>query len=188
MVLRFFGTNQVFGLSDVDTLLDLQLARERRSLLPVFKCFESGHGVKTADTPVSVKSDLPGQPCAICGQEEGVTIAHLLKTSEQCTELGLPYDRTNFLPLCGTDGWQTCHHKFDKRFLALKQAQSGNVMDWVVVGGGKAPNGTQLHGKRIHVAQGLSRRVLKAHLVKALLNQSLILDEHSEEGPGKDTI
>ena len=83
--------------------------------------------------PSDVKGIIKDMPCCICDRRcnkhnqrplsnasrsndsvGSTPCAHLLRTEEDAEELGVPWDISNFLPLCGTQGRRgTCHDAFD---------------------------------------------------------------------------
>jgi hypothetical protein len=86
--------------------------------------------------------------CVACGWKKGVrdaaypgeaarrhavSIAHIVPNDAQCRELGVPFDRSNFLPLCGAkDEVPSCHSAFDRHLLCfVKQPGDGHHL-WTV--------------------------------------------------------
>jgi hypothetical protein len=58
----------------------------------------------------------PGQT----SRGKGVAIAHIIPTEAECNHVGVPWDESNFIPLCGNmDERPSCHHAFDHRFLSI---------------------------------------------------------------------
>lgn len=110
-----------------------------------------------------------GTKCVVCGQSPA-SVAHLLRSSSQCSELGVNWDSTNFIALCGSEGAAgTCHDMFDKFRISMVHATGRDRTHWVVVGG---PN----HKKHIVVPSAPHRCVLHAHYTHAVRRGALDVD------------
>ncbi len=116
--------------------------------------------------------------CFVCQTQEDISNAHILKTEEQCKSLGLKYDRSNFLFLCGSRGKVgTCHHLFDlfqMSFVQTIDTPQDSIMTWQVVGGG------HFHGRIVDFPSRPHRRALHAHFLKAYQSESLIMLEDGD--------
>jgi hypothetical protein len=109
-----------------------------------------------------------GNKCAICEKEDDLTVAHILKSEEQCRSLNIPWDNSNFITLCGNLGKDgSCHHYFDSFQVSLIHLKSYELNQWVVAGG-------KCHGKVVTLATNPRKRALHAHFTKCFLDESLI--------------
>jgi hypothetical protein len=150
----------------------------RRSYTP--EVYNTGRG-KT----VSAGSNLKGyvrkeyqESCAVCGTKENVTVSHILKHKIDCEKLRIPWDATNFLTLCGTEGQVgSCYDLFDT--FQMSFVHTATTMQWSVVGGG-----AKRHGKLVNLATNPRKRALHSHFTRCMLNKSLIgMDEESHSSP-----
>ncbi len=153
----------MFGLEDTEHLAAIAL---RKKISP--QLFNPS-SEKTSSVKSRLKSfvkETYDSKCAVCGVTENVTVCHLLKTKGQCDELGVAFDATNFICLCGCDGMKgTCHDNFDKDYMSF--IYCSGARKWAVVGG-------PYHGKLIDLPSNPRKRVLHSHFARCVLNQSLV--------------
>jgi hypothetical protein len=129
------------------------------------------HKVKSESCTSNMKQDVKriyGVKCAICDRTDNLSVAHILKSSEQCANLKIPWDNSNFITLCGYKGQDTtCHHYFDTFQVSFLHIKGYDLNRWVVAGG---PH----HGKLVTLATYPRKRALHAHFTKCYLDESLI--------------
>ena len=87
--------------------------------------------------PSVERSDYPGtrpNHTRAEGTPIPVTVAHILPNTGLCGLVGVPFDKSNFLALCGTKGEQnTCHHAFDHHLMCfVRQEPTTEVSLWTV--------------------------------------------------------
>ena len=126
--------------------------------------------VKTECTPNDIRQCvkvLYAWKCAVCETSDNVTVAHFLKNSRACREVGVPWDVSNFVYLCGTLGLEgTCHDYFDK--FQMSFVFYSEKKKWSVVGGGEH------HGKIIDLPSNPRKRVVHSHFTRCVLFESLV--------------
>ena len=149
----------------------------RRRFTP--QVFNTGRG-KTNSATSGLKGYVMSEYnncCAVCQSQQNITVAHILKLKSDCVDLGIPWDATNFIVLCGTASDPgTCHFLFDHFQMSFIHVKSTG--QWSVVGGGSAR-----HGKLVHLATSPRKRSLHSHFTRCLLLKSLIgVDEDSNYG------
>ena len=97
-------------------------------------------GKHSDETPSSVKNDNRDRfgKCCVCNKTDHITMAHILPFRNTCKKLGVDFDVTNFIPLCGTLGQRgTCHDMFDR-----------NLMGFVINGRHRKEDLDSLHTRR----------------------------------------
>jgi hypothetical protein len=161
--------HQTLGLGQLRPLLDLQL----KTIYPHFKLFNPSSSEKTKSASDSIARKVKASgACVVCGStsndgESGVKVAHILRNSQKCAAAGLSWDESNFILLCGWLGVRgTCHDLFDTGRMSFHHVKGQDNTHWLVVGG---PN----HGKEIIIPTAPHRRIVHAHLTKAIVNESL---------------
>jgi len=159
------GGKAAVGLEDLDDLTAMSL---RQRFTP--QVFNTGRG-KTNSASSGVKGYVMlahNNCCAVCQSQQNITVAHILKLRTDCADLGIPWDATNFVALCGTASDPgTCHFLFDNFQMSFIYVKSKDK--WSVVGGGPAR-----HGKLVILATFPRKRSLHSHFTRCLLLKSLI--------------
>lgn len=167
------GGGLVVGLGGIDDALAMAL---RQKYTP--QVFNAGQ--EKTDPAGSLASDVKRicrYCCVVCGTNERVSLAHILKRRSDCEKLRIPFDVTNFLALCGTDGVKnTCHDFFDK--FQMSFVHTATTGQWAVVGGG-----VDRHGKLVNLATNPHKRALHSHFSRCMLNKSLLIDEQFDISP-----
>ena len=128
--------------------------------------------------------------CVVCGftrqgerrfagyPGEGVTFisrAHILKTRAQANTLGVPFDSTNYLPLCGTftRGQVSCHNAFDTYRLCFTELPESRHMYRVHTHSDCAEY-RALHGHVVDLSgQRPHRTCLHGHAMACFLNSGV---------------
>jgi hypothetical protein len=105
--------------------------------------------------------------CAVCSTNNGLSVAHILKTQKDCEDLGMQWNQ-NFITLCGSQGEKgTCHHLFDTFQMSFMHLTGNDMTHWIVVGG------FDRHGTEVILPNAPSRRALHAHLTHCEILDSL---------------
>eukprot|EP00971_Amphidinium_carterae_P230552 4575502-Amphidinium_carterae.1 len=172
------------GLESADDFVYMRM-RAKFRLHTIFNRKQKG---TTDKIPEDVSNILKVfRQCEVCGRpstwrdkddgsgryEVPITSAHILKNQTNAAALKVPFDKTNFLRLCGTEGMaDTCHDDFDAKRMAFTHVDKNK---WVVIGGGKRKHhdGGLLHGRQVTFVTCPHRRSLYHHLANAVLSESL---------------
>eukprot|EP00754_Rhynchopus_humris_P017706 Rhum_TRINITY_DN14580_c0_g1::Rhum_TRINITY_DN14580_c0_g1_i5::g.93568::m.93568 len=100
--------------------------------------------------------------CMVCGAP-APAVAHLLPNEAVCRRLGVPFDESNFLLLCGTkEEVGTCHHDFDTKQFGFQHMPNGKPHEWRVLGG---PHSLAM----VNLWTNPHARVIAAHLAEVIL-------------------
>ena len=160
----------VFSLDETDDFIAMSLRRQLR--IEFFNSSsvksDSVHGKAIRRNVATISENK----CAVCGTDVNVTVAHIFKTAANCGALELPFDESNFLCLCGTDGERgTCHDYFDKFQMSFMSAGEGM---WLVIGGNH-------HGKIVTLLTNPRKRAIHTHFARCYLNKSFVGLPEGEE-------
>lgn len=125
-------------------------------------------GIAPTDKPSSrLIKCFDRSACCVCGTTENVTVAHILKHRDSCAAIGLPWDASNFIPLCGTRGvYGSCHHLFDTFQMSFIYTKSAST--WSVVGGGIGK-----HNKAVIFPTQPHKLALHTHLARCIVIKSI---------------
>ena len=127
-----------------------------------------------------------GEPYEVGGPENSnpkVSVAHILKNAKFCKGVGVNFydtgDCSNFLLLCGVESKEdSCHGQFDKFRMSFRHVRSNQDMTkWLVIGGGWR------HGILVTLKSKPHRRVMHAHLFRALRERTLNIPEEIKQAP-----
>ena len=155
----------VMGLEGADYMMATFLRDKYR-----VEVFNSGLGKsKTVKSNIKIALlSMFDNKCAVCETASNISVAHILKREEDCKKLKIPWDYSNFLVLCGTDGEQgTCHHLFDNFQMSFVHSKA--TSQWVVIGGGAGR-----HAKTVILASSPHKRALHAHFTRCVVTKSLV--------------
>jgi hypothetical protein len=125
--------------------------------------------------------------CVVCGFRSGyplpfrhypgvaarhISSAHILKTEADCQELGLDFDITNFLPLCGAENEvPSCHSAFDRFQMCFTKRDSDDHV-WMV--STQEPDYVHLDGRAVDLGGTMPhKRSLHGHTAVCLLTGSV---------------
>ena len=170
--LQTSGAAPVTSLSALDGLVTMSL--RNRFLPELFNPKDDKTCVASSKLAKYVRDKFSSQ-CCVCGSQENVTVAHILKRKEDCLILQLQWDASNFIALCGTEGQRgTCHNLFDKEMMSFAHISGEDGTKWSVVGGGG------YHKKQVTLTTCPHKRVLHSHLTRCHLNKSLIFSSDAE--------
>ena len=110
--------------------------------------------------------ELLGTKCMVCGSENDVVVAHILKKASHCKSFSVAYydknskDMSNWLMLCGTRGKvNACHHLFESYKMGFYVKDN----HWYAYGGVK-------DGAQVTLRSNPHRTVLQAHLALVIKN------------------
>lgn len=127
-------------------------------------------------------------PCVVCGWKFGVaatypeeaarihkvSAAHILSSEKDCKRLGVDFDQTNFLPLCGAkDEVPSCHSAFDRRLLCFVKCAGEDHDRWTIMASDSLYR--QFNMKEIDLQQFKPhRRCLHSHALHCIQNNQVI--------------
>ena len=140
--------------------------------------------VKSREWAADLKRE--SHECVVCGwngnEETGrqgypgetarghrVSIAHIIPSAKQCDELRLPFDRSNFLPLCGArDEVPSCHSAFDRHLLCFVKMAGTGHHKWTIHASANVY--ANFDGKTVDLASFKPhRRALHSHTYTCLI-------------------
>ena len=128
-------------------------------------------------------------PCVVCGWKLGVaatypgeaarihkvSAAHILSSEKDCGRLGVDFDQTNFLPLCGAkDEMPSCHSAFDRRLLCFVKCAGEGHDRWTIMATDSLY--VQFNMKEIDLQQFKPhRRCLHSHALHCIQTNQVII-------------
>ena len=176
LLLQLFQIYAVFGLDKTDAFIAMTLRSQYRIELFNTSSVKSDSVLGTAIR--RHVAEMSENKCAVCGTNVNVTVAHIFKTAADCRALGLPFDESNFICLCGTDGERgSCHNYFDKFQMSF---MSGGEDIWLVIGG------NEHHGKIVNLPTKPRKRAIHTHFARCFIMKSFIgLPEGEERHNGQ---
>ena len=102
---------------------------------PSDKVTSRGSDVPKEDQALAHRLKFKFKTCAVCGFHVGstakeypgatarnhaVSTAHILASKNDCAVVGVPWDESNFIPLCGAkDEVPSCHSAFDRKLVCF---------------------------------------------------------------------
>jgi hypothetical protein len=132
--------------------------------------------LEPAEDAVMRQPYAPTMPCVVCGQPDA-SLAHLLKNPGKCEVMGVGWDATNFIALCGP-----CRDLFERFRMSFIHESGRDRTHWLVAGGGSHHD-----GKRVSFPSRPHRRVVHGHLAHALLNMALDVEGGAFVPPTADS-
>ena len=131
-------------------------------------CFESTHSDSLShrhEKPIVKAYIVEDLFCMACGSHTEVSIAHILKTKQDCARNNVKWaereDISNFLTLCGSKGKEdTCHDLFDNFKLGFCYHEDEH--NWKIV------SENRLNGRPADLRSNPHRAILHTHLAKVI--------------------